>query len=79
MQDADGGVKHAEFQYLVRGDGQQAAHQHFLDVLGALRRAIDHEHGGGGGGDIKDADEGFLPHAAASVRGLQSATMLRPP
>ena len=43
-------------------DRQNAAHQHLLDVLGALRRAIDDHDRRRGRHDIDDADERFLTH-----------------
>ena len=44
MKTPDGAVEHDELDQLVRGHGQDAADQHLLDVLGALRGAIDDEH-----------------------------------
>ena len=73
MQDANRGVEHREFRDLVRCHRQDAADQHLLDVLGALRRPVDDKHGGGSRDDVEHADEGFLPHATreAAARGQQ--------
>ena len=41
-------------------NGKDGADQQLLDVLGALRRAVEREHAERGGHRVHDADDGFL-------------------
>ncbi len=76
MKHADSGIKDNELDQLVRAHRQDAADQHLLDMLGALRGAVDHQDCCSGRDHIEHADEGLLPHAAheAAARGQQKGS-----
>ena len=79
MNRSDDAVENDKLYEFVCGHRQNAAHQHLFDVLGALRGAIDDEHRRSRGDHIKDANEGFLPHAAgkAAACGQQQSARRR--
>jgi hypothetical protein len=60
---SEAAVEGREPRELGTVDGQDRAHQQLLDVLRALRRAVDHEHRERRRDGIDDADDRFLRHA----------------
>ena len=69
MQDADHRVQRGELRNVGGLDRQNAADQDLLDVLRALRRAIDDQYRRRGRHDVQDADERLLAHVARETRG----------
>ena len=69
MGEADGAIERGELDQFRRLDREDAADQDFLDVLGALGRAVDHEHGRRGRRHIEDADERLLADEAREGAG----------
>ena len=64
MQRADRGVERGELCEVRRTHGENAADQDPLDVLRALRRAVDHQDRGRGRDDVEDAHERLATHIA---------------
>ena len=60
MDQADRRIEERQPPDLGRRDGEDAPHQDLLDVLAALGRLIDDEHGRRGGHGVHDPDDGFL-------------------
>ena len=69
VQNADHRVQRGEVRNVGGFDRQNAADQDLLDMLRALRRAIDHQYRRRGGRDVDDADERFLAHIASETAG----------
>ena len=59
---ADRGVERHDHRKLVRAAGEDVAGEDLLEVLGALRRAVDEEDRRRGRDDIDDADQRLLRH-----------------
>ena len=57
---ADEAVKQGELDDFAGRHGEKRADEELLDVLGALRRAVEREHAEGGGNGVHDADHRLL-------------------
>src|SRR5438105_1317679 len=79
MQSTDCSVQKSEPDEFIAAYRENAADQHFFDVLGSLWRAIDHENRCSGGHNVEHTDKGFLSHALheATAAGEQEGTTRR--
>jgi hypothetical protein len=66
VKGADRAVEDGEAPDLGRCDGHDGSDQKLLDVLAALRRAVDDEHGRRSRHRVHDADDGLLGDRPAS-------------